>query len=147
MKGMFIRGRGRRKPVKKFTTHTMAYRYESAILHTEGAFIFLSVAFGIGLFILFLVWLRSIKRPNPAKLSAYECGFDMKGDIEIPFPSRFYLVAIFFIIFDVEIVLLLPWVFAFDALGWQGVCWAFGLLSLLGVGFFFEYRRGALEWE
>ena len=86
-------------------------------------------------------------RPNLRKDSPYECGFEPFGNARMKFDVRFYLVAILFIIFDLEIVFLFPFAIAFDAIGPQGF-WAMGFfLALLSVGFIYEWKKGALEWE
>lgn len=87
------------------------------------------------------------RRPNPAKNSPYECGFPPFENARRPFDVRFYLIAILFIIFDLEIVFLFPFAVALKQIGWPGLC-AMGIfLALLVVGFIYEWRKGALEWE
>lgn len=87
------------------------------------------------------------RRPNPAKNSPYECGFPPFENARQQFDVRFYLIAILFIIFDLEIVFLFPFAVAFKKIGWSGLC-AMGLfLALLVVGFIYEWKKGALEWE
>ncbi len=87
------------------------------------------------------------RRPNPAKNSPYECGFPPFENARRPFDVRFYLIAILFIIFDLEIVFLFPFAVALKQIGWSGL-WAMGIfLALLAVGFIYEWRKGALEWE
>jgi len=109
--------------------------------------IFIIVGLCIGLIAPLLGYLLSTKRPNPEKLSAYECGFDAFNDAHAPFDVRFYLVAILFVIFDLETAFLVPWAVVFRTLGWQGMI-AMGIfLGLLTVGFLYEWKKGALEWE
>lgn len=87
------------------------------------------------------------KRPNPDKNSPYECGFPAFDDARLPFDVRFYLVAILFIIFDLETAFLVPWAVVFRKLGWFGII-AMGIfLGILVVGFIYEWKKGALEWE
>ncbi|MCD6039195.1 MAG: nqo7 [Gammaproteobacteria bacterium] len=87
------------------------------------------------------------KRPDSAKNSPYECGFPAFDDARLPFDVRFYLVAILFIIFDLETAFLVPWAVVFRQLGWFGVT-AMGIfLGLLVIGFIYEWKKGALEWE
>lgn len=87
------------------------------------------------------------RRPNPQKNSPYECGFEAFENARMKFDVRFYLVAILFIIFDLEIVFLFPWAVALDQIGWAGF-YAMGVfLALLVVGFVYEWKKGALEWE
>ncbi len=87
------------------------------------------------------------RRPNPAKNSPYECGFEAFGSARMKFDVRFYLVAILFIIFDLEMVFLFPWAVALDHIGWVGFCGMGIFLLLLTVGFIYEWKKGALEWE
>ena len=110
-------------------------------------FIFMIVGLAIGLIAPMLGYLLSLKRPDPEKLSAYECGFDSFNDSRAPFDIRYYLVAILFIIFDLETAFLVPWAVVFRTLGWFGMI-AMGIfLGLLTVGFIYEWKKGALEWE
>ena len=86
-------------------------------------------------------------RKDPDKLSAYECGFDAFKDTRMRFDVRYYLVAILFIIFDLEIAFLFPWAVSLDAIGRFGLA-AMGIfLAVLVVGFIYEWRKGALEWD
>jgi NADH-quinone oxidoreductase subunit A len=87
------------------------------------------------------------KRPTNVKNSPYECGFEAFGHARMKFDVRFYLVAILFIIFDLEMVFLFPWAVALETLAWSGF-WAMGFfLLVLVVGFIYEWKKGALEWE
>jgi len=87
------------------------------------------------------------RRPNSKKSSPYECGFEAFDNARRKFDVRFYLVAILFIIFDLEIVFLFPFAVALDEIGWLGF-YAMGIfLALLVVGFIYEWKKGALEWE
>ena len=109
--------------------------------------IFIIVGLGIGLIAPIIGYLLSPKHPNPEKLSAYECGFDAFNDARAPFDVRYYLVAILFVIFDLETAFLVPWAVVFRTLGWTGMI-AMGIfLGLLTVGFIYEWKKGALEWE
>ena len=86
-------------------------------------------------------------KPNPKKLSPYECGFEAFEDARMKFDVRYYLVAILFIIFDLEIAFLVPWAVVFADLGWRAFA-AMGLfLGVLVIGFVYEWKKGALEWE
>lgn len=105
------------------------------------------VGLGVGLFAPTLGYILSPKKPNPEKLSAYECGFDAFNDARAPFDVRFYLVAILFIIFDLETAFLVPWTVVFRNLGWVGMIGMGIFLGLLTVGFIYEWKKGALEWE
>ena len=109
--------------------------------------IFIALAGVIGLALLVAPFLVAIKRPDPEKVSAYECGFEAFDDARMKFDVRFYLVAILFIIFDLEVAFLFPWAAAFRDVGWFGF-WAMMLfLGVLTIGFIYEWRKGALEWD
>lgn len=109
--------------------------------------IFMLVGLGVGLVAPVLGYLLGPKRPNPEKLSSYECGFDPFDDARAPFDVRFYLVAILFIIFDLETAFLIPWAVVFRQTGWFGISIMGLFLGLLTVGFIYEWKKGALEWE
>jgi NADH-quinone oxidoreductase subunit A len=87
------------------------------------------------------------RRPDSAKLSPYECGFDAYEDARMKFDVRYYLVAILFIIFDLEIAFLFPWAIALDGIGLFGLGAMAIFLGVLVVGFVYEWKKGALEWE
>ncbi len=109
--------------------------------------IFLGVATGIGLLLLGLGFLIGHGGKDDEKLSAYECGFEAFDDSRMKFDVRYYLVAILFIIFDLEIAFLFPWAVSLDVVGTFGLL-AMGLfLGLLVVGFIYEWKKGALEWD
>lgn len=110
-------------------------------------FIFLIVGGLLGIAVPSIGYLLSPKRPDPAKLSTYECGFNPFGDARTPFDVRYYLVAILFIIFDLETAFLVPWAVVFRQLGWFGMVSMAIFLSVLIVGFIYEWKKGALEWE
>jgi NADH-quinone oxidoreductase subunit A len=109
--------------------------------------VFIAVAIGIGLALLVVPFLVAYKRPDPEKLSAYECGFNAFDDARMKFDVRFYLVAILFIIFDLEVSFLFPWAVAFGELGWFGFWSMMVFLGVLTIGFIYEWRKGALEWD
>jgi NADH-quinone oxidoreductase subunit A len=87
------------------------------------------------------------QRPYPEKLSAYECGFEAFDDARRRFDVRFYLVAILFIIFDLEVAFLFPWAVTLGDIGMFGFLSMMGFLAVLTVGFIYEWNKGALEWE
>ncbi|MDA8048639.1 MAG: NADH-quinone oxidoreductase subunit A [Rhodospirillales bacterium] len=87
------------------------------------------------------------QKPYPEKLSAYECGFEPFDDARRRFDVRYYLVAILFIIFDLEVAFLFPWAVSLSAIGLFGFLSMVGFLAVLTVGFIYEWRKGALEWE
>ncbi len=109
--------------------------------------VFIIVGIGVGLGLFTLGSLISPKKPDAAKLAPYECGFDAFEDARIPFDVRFYLVAILFIIFDLETAFLFPWAVVLHKIGWFGFFVMMAFLSLLIVGFIYEWKKGALEWE
>ncbi len=108
---------------------------------------FLGVSTGLGVALLSLGYLFGSNRPDDEKNSAYECGFEAFDDAHMKFDVRFYLVAILFIIFDLEIAFLFPWSVVLDELGGFGLVSMFLFLFLLVVGFVYEWKKGALEWE
>ena len=108
-------------------------------------FIFVALTLSVG-FIL-LNYLFSPKNPDAEKLSAYECGFEAFGDSRMEFDVRFYLVAILFIIFDLEIAFLFPWAISLGNIGFLGFISMMIFLFILTVGFVYEWKKGALDWE
>ena len=86
-------------------------------------------------------------KPDPQKLSPYECGFEAFGDARMKFDIRFYLVAILFILFDIEVIFLMLWAANVNELGLRGFWAVMGFLSVLAIGLAYEWKRGALEWE
>lgn len=109
--------------------------------------VFMGIAFGLSLFLVLLSFLRGPRRPNAEKLSPYECGFEAFGDARLKFDVRFYLIAILFIIFDLEIAFLFPWAVSLLDIGLFGYFSMMAFLLILTVGFIYEWRKGALEWE
>jgi NADH-quinone oxidoreductase subunit A len=109
--------------------------------------IFIAVSLGLGLALLVAPFLVAYKQPDPEKLSAYECGFNAFDDARMKFDVRFYLVAILFIIFDLEVTFLFPWAVAFGQLGAYGFWSMIVFLAVLTVGFAYEWKKGALEWD
>jgi len=109
--------------------------------------IFLGVASGIGLLLLGLGFLIGKGSKDAEKLSPYECGFEAFEDSRTKFDVRYYLVAILFIIFDLEIAFLFPWAVSLDAVGRFGLISMALFLALLVVGFVYEWKKGALEWD
>ena len=109
--------------------------------------IFLFVALGLSIGFIVLNFLFSPKNPDPEKLSAYECGFEAFGDSRMEFDVRFYLVAILFIIFDLEIAFLFPWAISLGNLGELGFWSMMIFLFILTIGFVYEWKKGALDWD
>jgi NADH-quinone oxidoreductase subunit A len=109
--------------------------------------VFLGIAIGLALVIVTASLLVARQRPDAEKLSAYECGFEAFGDARQRFDVRFYLVAILFIIFDLEVAFLFPWAVSLGAIGMFGFWSMMLFLAVLTVGFVYEWKKGALEWE
>ncbi|HKZ96257.1 MAG TPA: NADH-quinone oxidoreductase subunit A [Hyphomicrobiaceae bacterium] len=109
--------------------------------------VFIGVAGAIAGALMIAPFLIAVRNPDPEKVSAYECGFNAFDDARMKFDVRFYLVAILFIIFDLEIAFLFPWAVAFDDIGAFGFWSMMIFLAVLTVGFIYEWRTGALEWD
>ena len=109
--------------------------------------VFIGVAGLIGLVLLIAPFIVAFQQPDPEKLSAYECGFNAFDDARMKFDIRYYLVAILFIIFDLEVAFLFPWTTAFSKVGWFGFWSVMVFLGVLTVGFIYEWKKGALEWD
>ena len=109
--------------------------------------IFVFVALGLSIGFIVLNFLFSPKNPDQEKLSAYECGFEAFGDSRLEFDVRFYLVAILFIIFDLEIAFLFPWAISLGNIGTLGFWSMMIFLFVLTIGFIYEWKKGALDWD
>ena len=109
--------------------------------------IFLFIALGLSVGFIVLNFLFSPKNPDSEKLSAYECGFEAFSDSRMEFDVRFYLVAILFIIFDLEIAFLFPWAISLGNLGSLGFWSMMIFLLVLTIGFIYEWKIGALDWD
>jgi NADH-quinone oxidoreductase subunit A len=109
--------------------------------------LFLAVAALIGLFALVAGFVLGPRRPAPEKAAPYECGFEAFEDAHMRFDVRYYLVAILFILFDLEITFLFPWAVSLNTIGKAGLLAMVGFLLLLTIGFIYEWQKGALEWE
>ena len=109
--------------------------------------VFIAVAAAIAAALLIVPFIVAYKQPDPEKLSAYECGFNPFDDARMKFDVRYYLVAILFIIFDLEVSFLFPWAVAFGEIGNLGFWSMMVFLGVLTVGFIYEWRKGALEWD
>ena len=109
--------------------------------------IFLTIAILLSLGFVVLNFALSPKNPDPEKLSAYECGFEPFNDSRMEFDIRFYLVAILFIIFDLEIAFLFPWAITLGNIGLFGFFSMMLFLFILTIGFIYEWKKGALDWE
>ena len=109
--------------------------------------VFIGICIVVGLGLLVVPFLVAYKAPDVEKLSAYECGFNAFDDARMKFDVRFYLVAILFIIFDLEVAFLFPWAASFGSLGWFGYGSMMIFLVVLTIGFAYEWKKGALEWD
>ena len=109
--------------------------------------VFLGIALGLGIILLLAAAVIAIRNPDPEKVSAYECGFNAFDDARMKFDVRFYLVSILFIIFDLEIAFLFPWAISLGSLGVLGFWSMMVFLGILTIGFIYEWKKGALEWE
>ena len=117
------------------------------LLNYLSIIIFLFVALGLSVGFIVLNFLFSPKNPDSEKLSAYECGFEAFGDSRMEFDVRFYLVAILFIIFDLEIAFLFPWAISLGNIGTLGFWSMMIFLFVLTIGFVYEWKKGALDWD
>ena len=109
--------------------------------------IFLVIAGGLGVILIALGFLLGPRRPDAEKLSPYECGFEAFEDSRMKFDVRYYLVAILFIIFDLEIAFFFPWAVTLDKIGLFGLISMGVFLFVLTIGFVYEWKKGALEWD
>ncbi len=110
-------------------------------------FIFLAIAIGVAAMAVIASYIIAPQRPDADKIAAYECGFDAFEDARVQFDVRYYLVAILFIIFDLEVAFLFPWAISLADIGMFGFWSMMLFLAILTVGFIYEWRKGALEWE
>ncbi len=109
--------------------------------------LFIIIGIGFGLMPLMAGFILGPRRPDAEKTSPYECGFEPFADAHMKFDVRYYLVAILFIIFDLEIAFLFPWAIVLDEIGAFGLLAMFLFLGILVIGFVYEWKKGALEWE
>ena len=109
--------------------------------------LFLIISLGLSTSFVVINFILAPQKPDPEKLSAYECGFEPFDDSRMEFDVRFYLVAILFIIFDLEIAFLFPWAISLGNIGLLGFCSMMIFLFILTVGFIYEWKKGALDWE
>lgn len=109
--------------------------------------VFFGIAVIISLVVIILPKILATEKPNKSKLTSYECGFDPFGDTRGQFDIRFYLVAILFIIFDLEVTFLIPWAVSLSKIGLLGFWSMMFFLFVLIIGFIYEWKKGALDWE
>jgi NADH-quinone oxidoreductase subunit A len=125
----------------------MGHAVSQLLLDYIPLIVFVGVSGLIALALLASAFLVAYKQPDPEKLSAYECGFNAFDDARMKFDVRFYLVAILFIIFDLEVAFLFPWAVTFGRLGAYGFWSMMVFLAVLTIGFIYEWKKGALEWD
>jgi NADH-quinone oxidoreductase subunit A len=109
--------------------------------------IFLGLAIGLGALLIIAAAVIAVRNPDPEKVSAYECGFNAFDDARMKFDVRFYLVSILFIIFDLEVAFLFPWAVAFGEISMAAFWSMMVFLGVLTIGFAYEWKKGALEWQ
>jgi len=109
--------------------------------------VFIGIAFTFGALSLLLGWVVRPSRPYRAKLTPYESGSPLFQDARVQFPMRYYIIAMLFVIFDIEIVFLFPWAVAFNKLGLVGLIEMVVFIAILVVGFWYAWKKGALEWD
>ena len=109
--------------------------------------IFFALATALGALFIIGAWVLAPKHPDKEKVSAYECGFNAFDDARMKFDVRFYLVSILFIIFDLEVAFLFPWAISLKSTGTFGFWSMMAFLAVLTIGFIYEWRKGALEWD
>ena len=117
------------------------------LAHYFAILVFIALALGIGIIAITLGFIIGPRKYSAAKSLPYECGFDAIADARIPFDVRYYLVAILFILFDLETAFLFPWAVSLRHIGALGFWVMMPFLAILLVGFIYEWRKGALEWE
>ena len=120
---------------------------EGLLLEYLPILIFIGIAGVLGTALLVIPFIIAPSKPDPEKLSAYECGFNAFSDARMKFDVRFYLVSILFIIFDLEVAFLFPWAITLRANGVAAFWSMMAFLGVLTVGFIYEWKKGALEWE
>jgi NADH-quinone oxidoreductase subunit A len=113
----------------------------------NGFFFYIIISFLICLLILCLCYVISGNNLYYEKSSGYECGFDPFSDAREPFYVKFYLIAILFIIFDVEVVFFFPWIFSLVQISYYGLLIMYLFLIILGIGFVYEWKKGSLDWD
>ncbi len=137
-------------PGKRYTRFSVGWSGKKTIIMLENylpVLMFIIVGLGVGIGPIAIGFLLGEHRPDREKNSPYECGFEAFEDSRMKFDVRFYLVAILFIIFDLEIAFLFPWAIVLDKIGVVGLA-AMGIfLTILVIGFIYEWKKGALEWE
>ena len=125
-----------------------AIRLQAAVLQSYvPIFLFVVVAVGFAVFTILFSRLVHAGKPNAVKLEPYECGIETEGDARDRYSIRYYLIAMLFVIFDVETVFMFPWAVSLDQLAVFGLVEMFVFLFILAVGYFYAWKRGAFEWQ
>jgi NADH-quinone oxidoreductase subunit A len=135
------------RPYRSAATPESEARMQAYLAEYLPILIFIGIAIGLSVVIVGASMLVARQRPDNEKLSAYECGFEAFEDTRGRFDVRFYLVAILFIIFDLEVAFLFPWAVSLGDIGMTGFWSMMVFLGVLTVGFIYEWKKGALEWE
>ncbi len=125
----------------------MGVETQNLLMNYLPILIFLGIAVAMSTVFTVAAFIFSKKAPNAEKLSAYECGFEAFGDARVRFDVQFYLVAILFIIFDLEVAFLFPWAVSLSSIGMFGFWSMLLFLGFLLIGFIYEWKKGALEWQ
>lgn len=133
--------------INKQSLISLSKTLDDFLINYAPILVFFFIAFFISVFILILAKIRGVSKPDKEKLSPYECGFKPFSDSRMKFNIRFYLIGILFIIFDVEIAFLFPWAIVLKKIGWFGFSSMMFFLLILIVGFIYEWKKGAFEWE
>ena len=134
-------------PRRHTATHFWGFVMQDLLREYLPILIFIGIAVGMAIAALGASFIVARQRPDPEKVSAYECGFEAFDDSRRQFDVRFYLVAILFIIFDLEVAFLFPWAISLGQIGVFGFWSMMVFLGILTIGFVYEWRKGALEWE
>lgn len=135
--------------INTFITSSLFYGYNSSLLYAEflPILIFLGIAILLAIIIVVFSYLLSVQNPDTEKLSSYECGFEPYEDARNIFDVKFYIIAILFILFDIEAMFLLPWCISLSQLSTLGFWSMIDFVLELGVGFIYVWYVGALEWD
>jgi NADH-quinone oxidoreductase subunit A len=120
---------------------------QSSLLDYIPIFIMFIIAFAFAIFIIFLTHRVGPNRKTKVKLEAFECGIETQGNARVPFSIKYFLVAIIFVLFDIEVIFMYPWAVNFKELGLLGVIEVFSFIALLFVGFYYMLSKNALKWE
>lgn len=121
--------------------------FQINMIEFVGVFIYFIIALALSLILVGVSFVFATKKSDPEKISAYECGFDPFDDARSRFDIQFYLVAILFIIFDLEVTFLFPWALTLNQVGFFGFWTMMVFLIILTIGFIYEWRKGALDWS